>query len=111
MTALEAETRLEKMTQHDVEPKLLSSEITLLLEMFSRADSAGNAPGTSEWQPTYDLKAAAAEGWRWKAGKASELVSADLDGERMSSNQVFEHCERMVQHYSRKGAVSFSVGQ
>ena len=111
MTTLQAETRLETMTQRDVEPKLTAPEIALLLEMFRRPDGAGNAPGTADWQPTYNLKAAAAEGWRWKAAKASELVSADLDGERLSSNQVFDHCVQMAQMYSRRGAVSVSIGK
>ena len=108
MTEAEAEMRLEKMTQHNVEPKLDTQEIGLLLEIFRRTDSAGNAPTSDDWQPNYDLSRAAAEGWRWKAAKASELVSVDLDGERMSSNQVFEHCQRMAQMYSRKRI--FSLG-
>ena len=111
MTSLQAETRLEMMTQTQVEPKLTAPEIALLLEMFRRADSAGNLPGTTDWQPTYNLKAAASMGWQWKAAKASELVSADLDGERLSSNQVFDHCVQMAQMYSRRGAISLSIGK
>ena len=111
MTPLQAETRLEKMTQFDVEPKLLATEIALLLEMFSRADAAGNAPSSPDWLPNYDLKAASAEGWRWKAAKASELVSADLDGERISSNQIFDHCQEMARMYGRRGSGTTYIGK
>src|SRR5688500_11691024 len=95
-TPIEAQARLEIMTQHTVEPTLTSTEISKLMAMFSLMDENGVAPSGPGWVPTYNLRAAAREGWKWKAAKASQLVSTDLDGDRMSANQMFEHCERMV---------------
>lgn len=104
--------RLKRMTAHDNEPALSPDDLDDLLSLFARADAAGRAPNSTGWTPTCDLNAAAAEGWRWKAAKASELVSVDLDGERMSSNQLFEHCQRMAAMYARqRAATSLSFGQ
>lgn len=104
-----AETRLKAMTAADIEPLLSQDEIDALLTQFSLVDADGYAPSDTEWTPTYNFRAAAAEGWRWKMGRVAHLVSSDLDGDRMSSNQVFEHCERMVAKYA--GAASPSIGQ
>lgn len=103
--------KLSRMVAADSEPKLASSDIDLLLASFAVTDKNGVAPNETDWQPTYDFRRAAAEGWRWKAAKASELVSADLDGERMSSNQIFAHCQEMIRTYTRRGAASLYTGQ
>lgn len=99
------------MTAQDTEPLLSEADLDDLLLLFRRPDTNGNAPGADGWTPTYDLNRAAAEGWRWKAARASELVSVDLDGERLSSNQIFEHCQAMAQMYSRKGTASLQSGK
>lgn len=100
--------RLKRMTAWDSEPQLSDGDLDDLLSLYSTFDKNGVVPGDLSWIPTYRLNAAAAEGWRWKSARASELISVDLDGERMSSNQVFEHCQRMIQTYSRRlsGSVS-----
>lgn len=97
------------MTAWDCEPKLLEADLDDLLVQFQKTDANGVLPGGTGWIPTYHLAAAAAEGWRWKAARASELVSVDLDGERLSSQMVFEHCARMAQVYSRKITAAVSV--
>ncbi len=94
------------MTAWEAQPTLSSEEIDDLLIQFRKTDAAGVKAGEIGWIPTYNLNAAAAEGWRWKAAKASELISVDLDGERLSSQMVFEHCERMAKTYSRKNNAS-----
>lgn len=101
--------RLKQMVAFESEPKLTPTEVEGLLEQYARKDKNGNSPSLAEWIPTYDLNGAAAEGWRLKMGKASELISVDLDGERMSSNQVFEHCERMSRMYSRRRNATVST--
>jgi hypothetical protein len=100
----EALTQLKRMTAWEKDPTLSSDELDALLEAFAKTDADGIAPGEEDWTPTYNLKAAAAEGWRWKAAKASELVSTDQDGDRQSTNQIFEHCQRMIGLYTRGGA-------
>jgi hypothetical protein len=107
----DAYQKLSRMVAADSEPKLAPADLEMLLASAARADADGRLPSAPEWIPTYDLNRAAAEGWRWKAAKASELVSVDLDGERLSSNQIFEHCERMARMYSRKGRASFNTGK
>lgn len=97
------------MTAWETTPTLLSDDLEALLEQFSLVDAAGYVPSNVLWTPTYNIRAAAAEGWRWKMGRCADLVSSDLDGDRMSSNQLFEHCERMVLKYA--GLASPSVGQ
>lgn len=97
------------MTAFDSEPKLSVEELEALLEQFKKTDKEGTLPSVPEWIPSYNLNAAAAEGWRWKAGKASELTSVDLDGERMSSNQVFEHCMRMAKQYASRKQTTVST--
>ncbi len=104
MPGLTAKQRLERMTASASEPALSSDEVDDLLAQFQKTDADGVNPGEDDYEPTYNLRAAAAEGWRWKAAKATELVSADLDGDRMSSNQVFEHCQEMIKHYSASSA-------
>jgi hypothetical protein len=96
--------QLKRMTAADSEPKLANEEISEILASYAAADAEGRPPASPEWQPTYRMNAAAREGWRRKAAKASELISTDLDGDRMSANQVFEHCQRMIQAYSRGSA-------
>lgn len=93
-----------KMAGSAMEPLLTNSELETILARFAVADAAGVAPSGPEWTPTYNLRAAAAEAWRWKAAKASEMVSTDLDGDRMSANQIFDQCERMIRVYSRSTA-------
>lgn len=88
------------MTGATATPTLSNAELDELLDMFKKVDADGLDPEDAAWTPTYNMRAAAAEGWRWKAGRASELQSTDLDGDRMSANQVFEHCERMIKRYS-----------
>ena len=103
------QTRLKAMTASATEPTLSDTEIDALLTQFSTADADGLAPTDDDWTPTYNLRAAAAEGWRWKAGRCANLVSADLDGDRLSSNQIHDHCLAMIKQYA--GAASPSVGQ
>lgn len=54
------------------------------------------------WSPTYDLAAAAAEGWRWKAGLVSDRFRFADGGDSYDRNQVFEHCNKMAELYEAK---------
>ena len=94
--------KLTQMTAAAAEPALSEQDLSDLLADFSRPDGAGRPPTDLNWTPTYDLNAAAAEGWRWKAARATELTSVDLDGTTLSTEQIFEHCERMITVYSRR---------
>jgi hypothetical protein len=93
--------RFSRMVAADHEPKLNQDDLEAILAGYQKIDENGVAPGDGGWIPTYNLRAAAAEGWRWKAGRAAELQSTDLDGDRMSANQIFDHCQEMIKIYSR----------
>lgn len=56
------------------------------------------------YTPTYDLRAAAAEGWRWKAAKVvSEYNVAAGGGTNFQRSQKYEHCMTMAREFSRSG--------
>jgi len=88
------------MTAWDREPTLSDAEIDSLLSLAQVVDVNGVAPGGDDYVPTHNLRAAAREGWKWKAGRAAELQSTDLDGDRMSANQIYDHCKAMIREYS-----------
>jgi hypothetical protein len=104
MTAID---RLRAMTAAGSQPTLSEDDLADLLARFSVVDSAGLPPGDSNWTPTYDMRAAAREGWRLKAARAVELISTDLDGDRMSANQIFEHCQAMIRSFSSARSVRY----
>lgn len=101
-----AKIRLKAMTAWANEPTLSEQEIDALLDQYSLEDADGYTDADVEWTPTYNLRAAAKDGWTWKMGRCADLVSTDLDGDRMSSNQLFDHCQAMVRKYSGTAAPS-----
>lgn len=96
------------MTSAESEPMLSDEDLSQLLELFGVPDTLDRPPSDLNWVPTYDLNAAAAEGWRWKAARASEMTAIDLDGTKLSAEQLFSHCEKMVFLYGRKVKQSVS---
>lgn len=92
--------RLKRMTAWEQVPKLTVDDLEALLEQYAIVDADGYTPSEVEWVPTYNLRSAARQGWLIKKGRAAELTSTDLDGNRMSANQVFEHCKEMVRSYA-----------
>lgn len=92
--------KLKRLTAWRSVPKLTPDELQSLLDDFKQIDADGLLPTDPLWTPTYNLRAAARMGWKMKLGKASELQSTDLDGDRMSANQVFEHCKEMVKQFA-----------
>jgi hypothetical protein len=103
--------RLKRMTAWESEPILADEDVDELLAIYAKADMSGIPPDpdNEDWSPSFDLNAAAAEGWRWKAAKASEMIAADLDGAKLSAEQLFEHCERMIGVYSKRVKASVAL--
>lgn len=64
--------------------------------------------GTDEgvWTPAYDLYAAAAEGWRWKAGKISDAFDFSEDQQSFERSKQVEHCMKMAQYYDARAGTS-----
>lgn len=96
------EERLASRVDADGDPPLTTDELDDILEMFQRVDSEGRAPGDDEWVPTYDLAAAAAEGWMRKAAMAAGRFDFQADGAQLSRSQVVEHCERMAERWRHR---------
>lgn len=106
-----ATARLQRMTAYDVDPTLTPAEITALLEQFRVPDSSGALPSDADWEGAYDLNAAAAEGWTWKAGKCSNRFAFSSDVNSFDRQQTFEHCERMAQQYRNRASRSLQSGE
>jgi hypothetical protein len=103
-----AKDKLKKMTAWDVGPTLSDGEIDELLVPASVADPAGLPPDDIDWIPTYDLNAAAADGWLIKAGRAASLVEVDPPGSGIYTSKVFENCRAMARIYRAKCRLSIS---
>lgn len=56
--------------------------------------------GDDLWVPNYNLRAAAAEGWRWKAGKQAAVMDIAGDGQQSMRGQIYQHCIDMAERYS-----------
>lgn len=93
-----AKSRLSRMVAAIDEPTISDAELVELV-----AECKGEAAGVV----VYNLEAAAVEGWRMKAARAASRVSFNSDGQQISRSHFFEHCTRMIEHYS--GAESFTL--
>lgn len=61
------------------------------------------------WAPTYDLDAAAARGWRMKAGKAAGRFDFAEDGQQFTRSQIVAHCHAMAEAFETGSAGTLSV--
>lgn len=65
--------------------------------------------GPAPWTATYDLNAAAAEGWRWKGAKVTNRVTVAEDQQQLSRSDYLKHCAAMVRLYQAKIAQAVAV--
>lgn len=105
-----ATARLRRMTAADTEPVLSPDDITDLLLQFSLVDSYGTLPTDPDWDSTWNLTGAAAEGWLRKAGQVSPNFDFGSDINKFSRDQVFKHCMEMYDMYAKRQAGSLDVG-
>lgn len=103
MTESELTDLLERITDSATEPALASGDLDDLIGVAARADEAGLYRGEDGWEPTWDVNAAAAEGWLRKAGRAASNFNFAEDSQRFDRAQIYQHC--MAQHtlYANKG--------
>ena len=99
ITAPEARARLERMVAASAVPELVAAEVDDLMLLAARNDSANLPPGDPDWEPTYALNAAAAEGWRWKAGKVAGAVTIGQDGSTINRSDMHKACMAQAAHY------------
>lgn len=94
-----ARSRLESMVAHDSVPTLDATQITELLDLARRPDADGLAPTDTGWTETWDLNAAAAEGWRWKAAKVAGYFTFGTDGQTFNRSDMAKACQDMARTY------------
>lgn len=62
------------------------------------------------WSPTYNLNAAAAEGWRWKAGKVAGKFDFATDQQIFNRKDMNEMCLAMADRYAKRVSGSIRIG-
>lgn len=103
MDTAAARARLERMVAAGETPTLTKGDVDDLMAMAQRPDADGLTVDSDGWTPTYDLAAAAAEGWRWKAAKAAAQVDFSADGASVSMSKLRDACIAMAEQYEGKG--------
>lgn len=103
-----ARGELERMLALDVTPVLTSSDVDALLLAARRPDSSGLTASDAGWTATYDLQAAAADGWEIRAGRAAGAIDFGEDGQRFNRSQLYAQCMAMAALY-RRGSGSARV--
>jgi hypothetical protein len=63
----------------------------------------------ASWSPTYDLNAAAAEGWRWKAAKVAGEFDFNTDQQTFNRTGKHVQCLAMAEHYQKRVSGSIRV--
>ncbi len=101
--------RLKRITAWETDPALTEDELNATLATYAREDLNGYTPADEEWQPTYDLHAAAAQAWLDKAAKASMLTEVDPPGSGVVTSKVFDNCRAMARIYGAKCRMTISV--
>lgn len=81
-------------------PTLDATTVGALLDAYPMRDTDGRAPTDDGWVGTWDLNAAAAEGWRMKAGKVAGDFNFSADGASYSKADVLAHCLEMESKYA-----------
>lgn len=102
MIEADARALLERKVAHDQVPLLDEQDIDSLIALAKRPDSAGRLPSDAQWVPTWDLDAAAYEGWMWKAGRSAPDYSFTIEDETSHQNQVHQACLAKVREYADK---------
>jgi len=95
--------RLKNMTAATVRPVLDAETLTALLASFAIQDRWGARVQDEGWEPTWDLNAAAAEGWRWKAAAVAADFTFSADDGSFSKGEVMAKCLAMAEQYAAKG--------
>lgn len=100
--------KLSRMVLADEEPALSTAQLEDCLVYARRPDSEGRGYSDTDWEPTWDLDAAAAEGWRRKASIAANRFNFAEDNQRFDRAQVYQHCAAQAEDYARRsmGAIT-----
>lgn len=110
MTETEALDALSLMVLSEEEPELSLQQLNELVARARRPDASGRTYEDANWEPTWDLDFAAAEGWRRKAGMAAARFNFSEDGQTFQRAQVYAHCISQAEMYARKGMGAIPAG-
>ena len=98
-------SRLRRMVAEPSEVQYTDETLVETIELFPISDSLGETPlledgsPNPDWEPSYDLYAAAAEVWMEKAASLSTSYQFSADGGRHALQQKWEHASSMARHY------------
>ncbi len=108
MLAAAARLLIERSTQWTANPALTTAEVDGLLEIALVADLYGFLPGETGYLATYATRGAyraAAEGWRWKAGKVAGQGDVTAGGGvGLKRSDVYKQCMDQARRYDAKAA-------
>jgi hypothetical protein len=93
----DAAAALNRMCAADQTPALAADDLAALVAI---ANVGGGV---------YDLRRAAAEGWRWKAAKVAGAFNLSIDGGAINRGDLLGHCQQMVKMYSRQHPRSIPI--
>lgn len=102
MDEAEARARIERMVVFDREPVLSTDDVDDLVAVAKRPDAAGLSPSAVGWVPTWELNAAAAEGWERKASRAAGDFDYTDDAGSYSRSAVFDMCKRQADTFRKR---------
>jgi hypothetical protein len=101
--------KLKCIIAASADPVVTDDEIDALLADAAIPDKSGRLPSDPEWEPTYDMNAAAAAGWMIKAARAAAMTESTPPGSGIVTSAVFESCRAMARLYAAKRASSANV--
>lgn len=93
-------TLLSEKVASTSRPTLPPETVAALLDAYPMVDADGRRPVDDGWVGTWDLNAAAAEGWRMKAGKVAGDFNFSADNASYSKADVLAHCLEMETKYA-----------
>jgi hypothetical protein len=102
MTAEDARQLVKTLTQATSEPTLDDDTIGVLVTRSALADRAGREPFAEDWIETYDVNAAARDGWLLKAAKAASTSNVRLGDLSVSSGEQHGGCIRMANEFAKR---------
>lgn len=94
--------RLTEMVAADQRPALSAESVGRLLDDFRVRDRDGNLVTDAGYVETWNLNAAAAEGWRRKAALVAGDFTFSADDASYSKGDVLANMEKMVAMYAAK---------
>lgn len=100
MDANTAKALLTAYLGGNVRPVLAEAVLDGLVQRFKIMDSDGLRPTDEGWTPSYALNAAAAEGWRMKAGMVAADFNFSADDASYSKGDVMAKMLEMEQHFA-----------